>query len=43
MVSVIIREFQIVVYHTLLKVADSCTHLNKSQPVKILILLTKIY
>jgi hypothetical protein len=30
MVSVIVREFQIVVYHTLLKVADSCAHLNIS-------------
>ena len=28
MISVVLREFQIVVYHTLLKVADSCAHLN---------------
>jgi hypothetical protein len=28
MISVFLREFQIVVYHTLLKVADSCAHLN---------------
>ena len=30
MISVFLREFQIVVYHTLLKVADSCAHLNIS-------------
>jgi hypothetical protein len=30
MVSVIIREFQIDVYHTLSRVADSCAHLNIS-------------
>jgi hypothetical protein len=28
MVSVIVREFQIVVYHSLLKVAVSCAHLR---------------
>jgi hypothetical protein len=28
MISVVLREFQIVVYHTLFKVADSCAHLN---------------
>jgi hypothetical protein len=33
MVSVIIREFQIDVYHTLLRVADSCAHLNDLPPV----------
>jgi hypothetical protein len=29
-ISVIIRKFQIVVYHTLLRVTDSCAHLNIS-------------
>jgi hypothetical protein len=31
MISVVIGEFQIIVYHTLLRVADSCAHLNVSQ------------
>ena len=30
MISVVIGEFQIVVYHTLLRVTDSCAHLNAS-------------
>lgn len=33
-ISPIIRKFQIVVYHTLLKVVDSCAHLNVSGFIK---------
>jgi hypothetical protein len=30
MISVVIGKFEIAVYHTLLKIADSCAHLNES-------------